>query len=118
MMAGRPISSSAVRAWPRFLTWCERGVSSPILVIASRNSSRSSALSIASAVAPIISTSNFSSTLIFLPFSSVRLFWLSESAQFSAVWPPMVGSRAKPPGSTLRSFSMILATISGVIGST
>ena len=41
----------------------------------------------------------------------------SESAQLSAVCPPMVGNSAKPPGTTLRSFSMILATISGVIGS-
>ena len=36
----------------------------------------------------------------------------SDSAQFSAVCPPMVGSSASG-----RSFSMILATISGVIGS-
>ena len=35
----------------------------------------------------------------------------------SAVCPPIVGKSAKPPGRTLRSFSMILATISGVIGS-
>ena len=61
MIAGKPISSSARSASGRFLTWRERGVSRPILVIASRNRSRSSALSIASAVAPIISTSNFSS---------------------------------------------------------
>ena len=72
--------------------------------MASRKSWRSSALSMASAVAPIISTSNFSSTPIFL----------SDRAQFSAVWPPMVGQEARRG----RSFSMILATISGVIGST
>ncbi len=71
--------------------------------MASRKSWRSSALSMASAVAPIISTLNFSSTPIFL----------SDRAQFSAVWPPMVGRSASG-----RSFSMILATISGVIGST
>ena len=80
----------------------------PIRVIASRNSSRSSALSIASAVAPIISTSYLSRTPIFL-----RL-----NAQFSAVCPPMVGSSANPPGTAQRSLAMILATISGVIGST
>ena len=57
MMAGRPMSSSAVSACGSVLMWCERGVSRPIVVIASRKSSRSSALSIASAVAPIISTS-------------------------------------------------------------
>ncbi len=49
-------------------------------------------------------------------FSSVPCL-RSDSAQFSAVCPPMVGSSAKPPGTTWRSFSMILATISGVIGS-
>jgi hypothetical protein len=76
--------------------------------IASRKSSRSSALSIACAVAPIMVTSRRLSTPILL----------SESAVLSAVCPPMVGSRANPPGTALRSFSMILATISGVIGST
>ena len=84
MMAGRPISASASSAPASVLIWCERGVSRPILVIASRKSSRSSALSMASAVAPIISTSYFSSTPIFF----------SDSAQLSAVWPPMVGSSA------------------------
>src|SRR4029434_1320421 len=74
--------------------------------MASRNSWRSSALSMASAVAPIISTSNLSS----VPWRR------SDSAQFSAVCPPMVGNSAKPPGMTLRSFSMILATISAAIG--
>ena len=70
--------------------------------MASRKSWRSSALSMASALAPIISTPNFSSTPSFS----------SASAVLSAVWPPMVGSSASG-----RSFSMILATISGVIGS-
>ena len=79
------------------------GVSRPIFAIASRKSWRSSALSIASAVAPIISTPNLSSTPIFL----------SDSAVLSAVCPPIVGRSASG-----RSFSMILATISGVIGST
>ena len=88
MIAGRPISSSARSASGRFLVWIERGVSSPILVMASRKRRRSSALSMASAVAPIISTSNLSS----VPCRR------SDSAQFSAVWPPMVGSSAKPPG--------------------
>ena len=87
-MAGRPMSSSASSACVSVLMWCERGVSRPIFVIASRKSSRSSALSMASAVAPIISMSNFSSTPIFF----------NDSAQLSAVWPPMVGSSAKPPG--------------------
>ena len=40
-----------------------------------------------------------------------------DSAQFNAVWPPIVGSRAKPPGTAWRSSAMIFATTSGVIGS-
>ena len=87
MIAGRPISSSASSACDSVLIWCERGVSRPILVIASRNSSRSSALSMASAVAPIISTLYFSSMPILR----------SDSAELSAVCPPMVGSSASGP---------------------
>ncbi len=71
-------------------------------VIAFLNFSRSSALSIASREAPIISTPNFSSTP-----SRAR-----SSAQLSAVCPPMVGSSASG-----RSFSMMRATICQVIGS-
>ena len=58
---------------------------------------------IASRLAPIISTPNSSR----VPFSA------SAMAAFSAVWPPRVGSRASG-----RSFSMILATTAGVMGST
>ncbi len=94
--------SSAFSASPSLWASTERGVSSPIFFIASRKSSRSSALSMASAVAPIISTLYLSSTPILR----------SDSAVFSAVWPPMVGSSASG-----RSLAMILATISGVIGS-
>ena len=108
MMAGSPMSSRTAKAAARLPTWCERAVSRPILVIASRNSSRSSALSIAAALAPISCTSCSASVPI---FSSAR-------AQFSAVCPPMVGNSAKPPGTARRSAAMILATISGKIGST
>ena len=66
-------------------TWWERGVARPIFVMASRNSSRSSALSMAAAVAPISSTSCSFSVPI---FSRAR-------AQFSAVWPPMVGQESE-----------------------
>ena len=107
MIAGSPISSSALSASGSVLTCCERGVSRPIRFIASRKRSRSSALSMASAVAPIILTSSLSST----PMRR------SDSAVLSAVCPPMVGNSANPPGTAWRSFSMILATISGVIGS-
>jgi hypothetical protein len=51
----------------------------------------------------MVSTLNFSSTPSLC----------SDMAVFSAVWPPSVGSSASG-----RSFSMICATISGVIGST
>ena len=102
MIAGRPTKSSASRASCKVLTTRDLGLSSPILSMASRNSRRSSALAITSRLAAIISTPNFSST----PSSA------SFMAVFSAVWPPMVGSRASG-----RSFSMILATTSGVIGS-
>ncbi len=78
------------------------GFSSPIRSIASRNSLRSSAISMAWRLAPISSTLNFSST----PMSA------SASEVFSPVCPPIVGSSASG-----RSFSMILATTSGVIGS-
>ncbi|MCY1360750.1 hypothetical protein D9M69_473930 [compost metagenome] len=80
----------------------ERGHSRPMAFMALSKRERSSALSMVSALAPIISTPNFSSTP-----------WRSRSrAQFSAVWPPMVGSRASG-----RSFSMILATVGHLIGS-
>src|SRR6266511_128058 len=106
MMAGRPISSTAASALISVLTCFERGVSSPMRCIASRKSSRSSALSMAWAVAPIMVTSKRASTPI----------RLSDNAVLSAVCPPMVGSSPNPPAMTWRSFSMILATIYGVIG--
>ena len=80
----------------------ERAEPRPIRVIAALNFSRSSALSIASCDAPIISTPYFSSTP-----SRAR-----SSAQLSAVCPPIVGSSASG-----RSRSMIFATICQVIGS-
>ena len=70
--------------------------------MASRNFWRSSALSMTSALAPIISTPYFLSA----PEAS------SDRAVFSAVWPPMVGKSASG-----RSLAMIFSTISGVIGS-
>ena len=102
MTAGRPISSSALRASSIEYARRERAHASPIFSIASRNSRRPSAFWIDAGRAPIISTSNFSST----PMSC------SCIAQLSAVWPPSVGRIASG-----RSLSMILATTSGVIGS-
>ena len=102
MMQGRPTNSMASIASERLWTARERGLSSPSLSMASRNFCRSSALSITSARAPIISTPYFAKA----PEPS------SASAVFSAVWPPMVGSSASG-----RSLAMIFSTISGVIGS-
>jgi len=89
---------------PATLKWtaADFGTATPIFTIASLNFCRSSALSMTSARAPIISTPYFFSA----PEAS------SASAVFSAVWPPMVGSSASG-----RSLAMILATTSGVIGS-
>ncbi len=74
----------------------------PMPVIASLNFSRSSAFSMAFSLAPIISTLYFDSTP----------FLCRSSAQFSAVWPPMVGSTASG-----RSFAMIFSTTCQVMGS-
>ena len=79
-----------------------RGFSSPMRAIASRNRPRSSAISMASRLAPIISTPKRSST----PAAS------TASETLSAVCPPIVGSSAWG-----RSISMMRATISGVMGS-
>ena len=76
--------------------------SRPMPVIASLNFSRSSAFSIAFSLAPIISTPYFCST----PWRC------RSSAQFSAVWPPIVGSSASG-----RSLAMIFSTTCQVIGS-
>jgi hypothetical protein len=78
------------------------GFSMPMRSIASRKSLRSSAISMASRLAPISSTPNRSST----PMSA------SASEVLRPVCPPMVGSSASG-----RSFSMMRATTSGVMGS-
>jgi hypothetical protein len=76
--------------------------SRPIEVIASLNFMRSSAFSIACSLAPIISTPYFAST----PWRC------RSSAQFSAVWPPMVGQHRVG-----RSLAMIFSTTCQVMGS-
>ena len=103
MIEGSPVRSSTSNASSSECAMPDRADSRPILVIASRNLIRSSALSMASASAPIISTPYFASV------PSLN----NAKATFSAVCPPMVGNTASG-----HSFSMILATISGVIGST
>ena len=102
MIDGKPSAACTCRASSRLWAIDERAEPSPILVIATLNFSRSSALSIASFDAPIISTPYFSSTPCLA----------RSSAQFSAVCPPMVGNSASG-----RSFSMIFSTTCQVIGS-
>ncbi len=79
----------------------------PMLVIASLNLRRSSAFSMACSLAPIISTSWRASTPCLC----------RSSAQLSAVWPPIVGSTAMPPGQFGRSLAMIFSTTCQVMGS-
>ena len=102
MMIGSPISSPIANASLTVWAMPERGTSRPISIIASLNRPRSSAVAMASALAPISSTPKRSST----PASTRPM------ARFRAVWPPSVGSRASG-----RSASITLATISQVSGS-
>ena len=102
MMVGKPTLAWISTACPYVLATSALGHSRPMSRIASRNSSRSSAMRMASREAPISSTPCFSST----PWSA------RSSAQLSAVCPPMVGSRASG-----FSLAMIFSTICQVIGS-
>ena len=102
MIVGKPTLACTCSASSREWASAERGSPGRSCAIACLNCSRSSALSMASFLAPIISTPYFSSTPCFA----------RSSAQLSAVCPPMVGSSASG-----RSFSMIFSTIRQVIGS-
>ena len=102
MTVGKPISACTASASSMLCAMRARAVSSPMSAMARRNSSRSSAMSMARREAPIISTPNFSSTP-----SRTR-----SSAVLSAVWPPMVGSSALG-----RSFSMMRSMVRQLIGS-
>ena len=102
-MAGNPTRSSTWRASSRERAIPLCGHSSPISPIARLKASRSSATSIAAREAPIKT----------VPWRSRVPLSASASAVFSAVCPPMVGSRASG-----FSAATICATISGVIGST
>ncbi len=85
IMHGKPASAATASASSIVCAIPERAVSGAIFFIAISKRRRSSALSMASAVgANHEPTPNSSST----PCRS------SSSAQFSAVWPPMVGSTA------------------------
>ena len=102
MMQGKPIESSTWNASSRLWANAARGVSKPIRRMAWSNRWRSSALSMASLVAPIIST----------PWASSTPSRARSRAQLSAVWPPMVGSRASG-----FSASMMRATVRHSMGS-
>ena len=102
MTVGKPTVFCTAQASSIEWAMPERAEPRPILVIASLNFRRSSALSMASGVAPISSTLYLSST----PLCH------RSSAQLSAVWPPMVGRIASG-----RSLAMIFSTVCQVIGS-
>ena len=94
---GKPILSKRIFASSKLWASPDSGTFNPILSIEAANNSLSSALSIASFVAPIIST------LCFL-----RIPLLSRSrAALRAVCPPMVGNSASG-----FSFSMIFSIVS------
>ena len=104
MITGSPISATTVRASSIECATPERGTSRPISIIASLKRWRSSAVAIASALAPIISGR---------PGTPMMPRSKSSMAMFRAVCPPIVGSTASG-----RSRSMIDATTSQVSGST
>mmetsp|Transcript_4742 Transcript_4742/g.14600 ORF Transcript_4742/g.14600 Transcript_4742/m.14600 type:complete len:256 (+) Transcript_4742:723-1490(+) len=104
MMIGYcPMRSAAAQHSSMVLHVSETGVLKPSLVMACLKSSRSSALLMASSLAPMSSTLCRSSA----PLSD------SATARLSAVCPPMVGRMASG-----FSFSRIFSTRSGVMGVT
>ena len=103
MTTGRPIESTTDRASAIVWAMPESGTLRPISIMASLKRPRSSAVAIASASAPISSTSYSSST----PAST------SSIARFRAVWPPSVGSRASG-----LSLAMMASSTSSRRGST
>ncbi len=103
MITGRATSSRTARACSTVWAMPDAGTSSPMPTIASLNCWRSSAVAIASALAPI---SSGPADPPMTPRSC------SAIATLRAVCPPSVGSTASG-----RSRSMILASTSGVSGS-
>ncbi len=103
IMTGRPMSSTTSSASSIECAIPLRGTDKPISIIAFLNLSRSSAVAIASAFAPINSG---------VPGTPARPRSKSDIARFSPVCPPSVGRIASG-----FSRSMILANTSGVSGS-
>jgi hypothetical protein len=104
MTTGSPMRPTTSRASSRLWAVAEGGTWSPISCMAALNRSRSSAVAIASAVAPISSGA---------PGTPTALRSTSSIARLSAVWPPSVGSTASG-----RSRSMMAARWSASSGST
>ena len=104
MMTGSPTSAATARASSIVCAMPLAGTASPISTMADLNRSRSSAVAMASALAPIISG---------VPGRPMRPFSCSAMARLRPVWPPSVGSTASG-----RSRSMIRSSTSGVSGST
>ena len=104
MTTGRPSSPTTARA--SSMSWAvpEAGTARPISIIACLNSSRSSAVLIASAVG---------ADQLDRPRSASAPESYSSMARLSAVWPPRVGSTASG-----RSLSMIFSSTSATSGST
>ena len=102
MMQGNPTFSSASYACSMSCAMPCTGVAKPMERIARSNSSRSSALSMASTLAPISSTPYFFKT----PWR------FRSSAQLRAVCPPMVGRIASG-----FSLAIIFSTMDQVTGS-
>ncbi len=102
MTVGKPTLFCTAQASSMLWAIPERAEPRPMRVIASLNFRRSSALSMASGLAPISSTLYLLSTPCFH----------RSSAQFSAVCPPMVGRMASG-----RSLAMIFSTVCQVMGS-
>jgi hypothetical protein len=102
MMVGKPMPAWICIASSMLWARAERGLARPMRAMACLNFSRSSALSMASLEAPIRVTPYFSSTPCLA----------RSSAQFSAVWPPMVGRIASG-----RSFSRMRPTVCQLMGS-
>ncbi len=104
MMTGRPTSAATARASPSVCAMPLAGTARPISTMADLKRSRSSAVAMASALAPIISG---------VPGQPMRPFSCRAMARLRPVWPPSVGSTASG-----RSRSTIRSSTSGVSGST
>ena len=103
IMTGNPISSNTAVASSMLCAMPLRGTSRPISIMACLNLSRSSAVAIASAFAPMSSG---------VPGTPTRPCSYNAIARLSPVCPPSVGNTASG-----FSRSIILARISGVSGS-